>query len=52
MSFELLESKLFCPLCKKIQQLCRVSWLHTWERCNYCLMKLPIGKRDKKVLTI
>lgn len=41
MSFKILDEYLFCPLCNKIRQLCRVSWLHTWKRCEYCLIKLP-----------
>lgn len=40
----------FCPLCKKTRNLVVVNWLHFWKRCEYCLMKLPISKRDSKVL--
>lgn len=48
MSFKMLEEYLFCSLCNQERQLCKVSWLHTWKRCFYCLLKLPrLTKKEK-----
>ena len=40
----------YCPLCKKIRKLVKISWMHHWLRCCYCLLKLPLSNRNRKVL--
>ena len=36
--------RLFCPLCRRYRTLVNISWLHHWNRCVYCLLKLPASK--------
>ena len=47
LTYKMLDEFLYCPHCEKDRQLCKVSWMHHWKRCNYCLLKLP-RKETKK----
>lgn len=40
----------YCDNCKVGVRLIVVNWMHDWERCPNCLIKLPI--KDKKILDI
>lgn len=40
----------FCDNCKVGVRLIVVNWMHDWERCPICLIKLPI--KDKKIIDI
>ena len=40
----------FCPLCHAVRRLVVVSWLHGWERCEYCLLKLPVSSKNNLIL--
>lgn len=40
----------FCDNCKLGVRLIIVNWMHDWERCPICLIKLPI--KDKKILNL
>lgn len=45
MSFIILQQSQYCPLCQQDRQLCKITWMHHWLRCCYCLIKLPISKK-------
>ena len=40
----------YCPLCGTWQRLVVISWMHHWFRCCYCLLKLPVSKKNAAIL--
>ena len=44
--------RLFCPLCRRYSRLVKISWMHHWNRCMYCLLKLPASKAVMSQLSV
>ena len=40
------------PLCKKGVKTVIIPWMHGWEICGYCLLKLPPPKYALKALNL
>ena len=42
----------YCPLCKRQRKICVIKWMHSWPRCEVCLLKLPAPKYALKALGV